>query len=394
MLNRPKFSFYLYSTGKPIPKDSNIWSKPLSAGRNKSLKSRKDQKVRRVSHRDYFRATRSFLENNDFKIIGQAMTACLKREVAPDELKEIRICLAKHGEFYHPAQIEIILKEEILPFGLNVAVTPSGISCLETEYPLLRRLNNDFSFSFIPTVYGRGDVVIENKAEKISMFLGEWFEGFDEFHISRDPDDKTNKIRVWDSETGGFFLTPDQVKTVYTQAAMILTCYFNIHTFEQIFSWHHAAGDFVLRRQEDTIDVRLITVRKYLPLFYNQVSDESMLLNALLLFFLNLSVRMRLDRVDGVGEIVWSDDAAVAGTVKGFFIGLSRIMQSRSHRGTLSVDFKKHLMNFTAKDLLYLLRGIVDNYHLHSPDVPVVKKHLKKHAEVLHRAIFSPHINV
>ena len=103
------------------------------------------------------------------------------------------------------------------------------------------------------------------------MFLGEWFEGYNEFHISLDPADEKHKIIVWDHEHGNYFLSTDQTKALYRQAAKILTCYYNVETFEQISSWHHAAGDFVLKCQNDEIDLKLITVRQYRPMFGNDI---------------------------------------------------------------------------------------------------------------------------
>ena len=59
----------------------------------------------------------------------------------------------------------------------------------------------------------------------------------------------------------------------------------------------------------------------------NEVDDQNRdiqaLLDALLVFFLNLTIRMRLDRQDGIGEIVWADDIAIKGTLQGFLEGLA-----------------------------------------------------------------------
>ena len=53
---------------------------------------------------------------------------------------------------------------------------------------------------------------------------------------------------------------------VYRQAAFILTLYYDVETFEQIFPWHHAAGDFVVKADEGAVDVRLVTARQYAPM--------------------------------------------------------------------------------------------------------------------------------
>ena len=94
----------------------------------------------------------------------------------------------------------------------------------------------------------------------MAMFLGEWFSGFNEFHLSRDPATGQGRILVWDYGAGDFFLSPEQAAGVYKEAAKILTAYYNLETFEQIFSWHHAAGDFVLKLEKGRMKVRLITV--------------------------------------------------------------------------------------------------------------------------------------
>ncbi len=216
-----------------------------------------------------------------------------------------------------------------IPFVLNVAVTDVGKQCAQREYRLLKTLDTQYPDSFIPKVYAQGNVFTKMDQVETRMFLGEWFEGFNEFHMSLDPDDKKYKIIVWDHEHGNFFLTPHQTMELYRQAAKILTYYYNVETFEQIFSWHHAAGDFVLKCQKDDIELKLVTVRQYRSMYENTIVSESiepdseLILEALLVFFLNMAIKMRIDRLDGVGDIVWSDDVALKGILKGFFEALA-----------------------------------------------------------------------
>ncbi len=225
------------------------------------------------------------------------------------------------------------------------------------------------------------------------MFLGEWFEGFNEFHISVDPADEQHKIVVWDHEHGSYFLSAGQTEDLYRRAAKILTGYYNVETSEQISSWHHAAGDFVLKCQNREIDVKLITVRRYAPMFEKDPEighddpDVEQILESLLVFFLNLSVKMRIDRLDGVGEIVWSDDIAVKGVLKGFFEGLVSKPPIRSFPGSLADGFRQHLLACTYEDLLDLNSAMVQAYHSMAPEVPVIRQNLKQHVEDLYRAI-------
>ncbi len=385
MLNAPQFKYFLSHKKNPVQKNSQTWTALLPMSR----KQRPYDVGICLSHGDYFTAVRNFLEQNRSEIMTRAVSQHMHREVKSEEIEEINIFLEKHGEFYHPARIETVLHGTAIPFVLNVAISDSGKRCIQREYGLLKQLNEDFPFSFLPKVYGQGRVSIAG--DEIGMFIGEWFKGYNEFHISLDPSDEKHKIVVWDYEHGNYFLTTDQSTNLYRQAARILTCYYNVKTFEQILSWHHGAGDFILKCQNNRIDLKLITVRQYSPLFendrINKDPDAELILEALLVFFLNLTIKMRLDRLDGVGEIVWSDDIAVVGTLKGFFEGLALKPPIVSIPGPLIDCFRNHLLSCSQSDLFGLSQAMVDAYNPQSPEIPVIKKNLKRHVKILFNAI-------
>ena len=387
MPNAPRFKYFLSNKRNPVQKDSRIWTASLPMNRQQYP----DDSGLAVSHGDYFTAARYFLEQDRSKIITRAVSQQIHREVTSQEIEEIRIFLEKHGEFYHPARIETILHETAIAFVLNVAISDPGKNCIQREYRLLKQLNENFPFSFLPKVFGQGCVSVTG--DEIRMFLGEWFQGYNEFHVSFDPADKKHKILVWDHEHGNYFLTDDQAANLYRHAASILTRYYNVKTFEHIFSWHHAAGDFVLKCQNNRIDLKLITVRQYRPLFENniesedEIPDAERILEALLVFFLNLAIRMRLDRLDGVGKIVWSDDIAIKATLKGFFEGLTSKPQLSTFAKPLIYCFRHHLLSCTRAELLDLNRSIVQTYHSQAPEVSVIRQHLTQHVEDLYHAI-------
>jgi len=384
MLNAPQFKYFL-SHKNPVQKNSPIWNTLLPMSR----KQQPNDSGICVSHGDYFTVVRNFLEQDRFEIITRAVSQQIHREVTSQEIEEINIFLEKHGEFYHPARIETMLHGTAIHFVLNVAISDAGKRCIQREYGLLKQLNEDFLFSFLPKVYGQDCVSIAGNEFK--MFLGEWFKGYNEFHISLDPADEKYKIVVWDHEHGNYFLTDDQVINLYQQVARILTSYYNVNTFEQILSWHHGAGDFVLKCQNNRIDLKLITVRQYRPLFENDSGNENpdaeLILEALLVFFLNLAIRIRLDRLDGVGEIVWSDDTWVDGILKGFFESLALKPTIVSIPGPLIDCFRNHLLSCSQSDLFGLSQAMVDAYNPQSPEIPVIKKNLKRHVKILFNAI-------
>jgi len=388
MKTSPQVKHFLYSADQAVDNKSAIWAAPIPLSRKPSDK----QADISISHGDYFCAARDFLEKDSFRQLLSALSQQLRQEVPLRKIKEIRIYLEKHGELYHPARIETLLPESIVSFVLNVAVSGAGKDCVQRECRLLQKLNKDFSFSFLPKVFGRGRVFIKAANLELRMFLGEWLEGYNEFHISRDPSDNKLKIVVWDQKVGNYFLTSGQTMELYRQAAMVLTAYYNVETFEHIFSWHHAAGDFVVKCQNDKVDVKLVTVRQYGPMFASNNGSDSpsqdpvIVLEALLVFLLNLALRMRLDRLDGTGEIVWADKVAAQQSLKGFLDALALKLPGSLMAEPLVDCFQQHLSSYTRSELLALNRALVAKYHPRSPDLAVIKQHLAQHADDLYAA--------
>ena len=389
----PQFTYFLSNLKNPVQEDDRIWSARIPLNRRPSAGVPQSETDVFIRHGDYFTAVRNFLEKDGFEIITHAVAQHARRNITSEAIEKIRIILEKHGEFYHPARIETILAEMTLTFVLNVAVSDIGKRYANREFRLLKKLNAQFPFSFLPRVYGQGRIFFSSEKLEIRMFLGEWFKGFDEFHISLDPADEQHKIIVWNHEHGNYYLSTDQTEDLYRQAARILTGYYNVETSEQISSWHHAAGDFVLKSQNREIDVKLITVRQYAPMFENDPEighkdpDAERILESLLVFFLNLAIKMRIDRLDGVGEMVWSGDIAVKGVLKGFFEGLVSKPPIRSLPGSLAKGFRRHLSACTHADLLDLNAAMVQTYHPMAPEVPVIRQHLEQHVDDLCRAI-------
>jgi hypothetical protein len=345
-----------------------------------------------LSHAAYFQAAQAFLEADSFEVITRAVSRQLNRDVKAADIDEIRICLEKHGEFYHPARIETVVFQKKLCFVLNVAISETGRRFIEKEFQLLNRLNTAQPLHYLPQAYGFGRTSGSN-GQEFAMFLGQWFDGYHEFHISIDPVDKKPKIMVWDDARGRFFLPVEQTKTLYAQVSMILTAYYNLESFEQIFSWHHAAGDFIVKTQNEKLELRLVTVRQYASIFENQQNttsapgDPQRILQALLIFFLSLSIHTRLDRLDGIGDMVWSDRVAVEATLIGFLEALSMKPDVASLPDSPLACFIAYLASCTEGDLIDLTEAIVNRFNPQMPELPVVKKNFGEHVETLYAAI-------
>ncbi len=381
MNNTPTFKFFLSSEQNPVVEDSEIWHDFLPVNR-KHLKTDSENSVR---YGDYFSALCSFLRKNKFHTLLTAAAKQIKN-VTLDNIDGIRIYLEKHGELYHPARVKISVDNHTIQLVVNVAISETGKAYIKREAKTLQKLNTEFPYSFIPKIYGQDEISLKDNT-KIHMFLGQWFEDYNEIHLSGPLD--SEKLVVWDPAQGNYFLSKDQTEEFYKQATSILTCYYNTETFAQIHSWHHAAGDFILNLQDGKMDVKLITVRKYsfqIKDECNDVKDQDpqSILEALLVFFLNLSIKMRLDRIDGVGDITWSQDIAVSGIIKGFFNALSLKPPLKSISAPLDESFQYYLSSYYDESDLYdLSMNIVNAYPPQSPDIPVIKKNLKKHIHEL-----------
>lgn len=376
--NSPRFKFYLSQPTDAVHKDSPLWDSPLPIHRKRKMNVHQP-----VTYGDYFSAVHSFMEQVGVEMIGRVVS---QNKIRRAKISEMRIFLDKHGQFYHPARIEADICGDTVLFVLNVAVSADGKNSLEKEFELLKRLRRKLTDSYIPIVCGRGDVLTP-RGRRISMFLGEWFDHFYEFHLSYHPTEKQHRIRVWTPENGKLWLTKSQTKELYRQAALILSYYYDVETFEQILSWHHAAGDFIVNIQNNSMKMKLVTVRKYASMVDPLDRDMKSIFEALLVYLLNLSIRIRLDRLDGVGEIVWSDDIAVEGALKGFFDGLSQKPPFSFLPAPLDECFRYYLLSIKKSGLVEYAEAVVGAYNSASPEASVIQKNLSEHVAVLHQTI-------
>jgi hypothetical protein len=332
--------------------------------------------------RDYFEAIRAFLVKDRLRVLKNAAMEGFGRRIEAGDIGEIGVSLEKHGAFYHPARVDVFLRGRPFPFALNVAVSRAGLETISREYLLLKALHRDFLHPFLPRVFSIGEVATAGGTMR--MFLAEWLEGFHEFHLTAGEE---GKIVVWETETRHTLLSPGETAELYRLVARILTCYYDPRTFRQIYPWHHAAGDFVLRRGERGLEVRLITARQYAPLIEAEESTAETMLHAIFLFFLNLSIRTRLDRADGTGAIQWAPEPALPPTLEGFIDALSS-KGPDLFSGEDAVDlFRRYAGGFSEKELNDLSRELVDACDPRAPEISTIRENLPSHAALLHRIL-------
>jgi hypothetical protein len=274
-----------------------------------------------LTYGPYLDAVAGFLCQDHGQPLRVALSRHLERPVSLQAIQSLEIISQKHGAFYHVAQARAKVSEKDYSFAVNSAIRPAQQTFLESEFALLRELHTRFPLGFLPRAYvlGTPPCAADGRAgPTLKSFIAEWFEGFHEFHLSRRAaENNIPSIRVWDDCPEETFLNAEETRCLYHEAAAILTAYLTPDSFSQIYPWHHAAGDFVLKRRKTGVKVRLITVRGY-PTLVPLASDPLDRWIPLVHFFLNLSLRMRLDRLDGTGELVWASPDCLWGVVSGF----------------------------------------------------------------------------
>jgi hypothetical protein len=362
-MSKPFIRYLVSSPHGDIPADESKWDLPLEGDELKT------------PYRIYFHTIRDFLFRDDFEPLLSFISQHHGTEIRLNEIFEIVIRTETHGLLYHPASIEFKLKGNILKLGLNVAVTDVGRNCLKAEWDVLQKLHAKYDYPYLPKVYMFRDF------RDMSFLLEDWFEGYHEFHISKDQDSAC-QLRLWDFCHGYKYLSSEQSFEIYRQASKILTLYYDLDDFSEIFPWHHAAGDFVVKVMEETIDVRLTTARRYEP--FIGFADHNTLnpLLSLCYYLMNLTIRMRLDKLDGLGEVIWMNDICVEATVTGFFEALTLKRDLVNSIGDAE-EFLALLQSFSVNDLKTLVNPLLEQYR-GTGDFSAVTSNSDKHIETLY----------
>ncbi|HHP7233423.1 MAG TPA: hypothetical protein ACFCUC_02240 [Desulfobacterales bacterium] len=327
----------------------------------------------------YFESVRDVLLEGDGWVLAAAVGRQMGTAVQPADLQALDICLEKHGAHYHPARLQVRCRDTDVALMMSVAPSETGKQLLRQDFENLQRLGAADRWGFLPRVYY---FFRSTETHTPAMMLGQWLDGFDEFHLSRKADDGGCALVVWAPE-GPRQPTSEQSDAVYRGAASLLTAFYNPLTFEQIGQWHHAAGDFVVAVDANPPAVRLTTVRSYAPLLEGVPVTTQTVLHGLLLFLVNLTVRMRFDRLDGTGAAVLADSQTVFPVVEGFFEGLRLREIAGSGLEGLAAGFGLYLARLSESDLSTLVTAVGDRIAAGTPGRELVAGRSGEHAAAL-----------
>ena len=178
-------------------------------------------------------------------------------------------------------------------------------------------------------------------------------------------------------EKGNRTASREEGHSIFREASRILTLYYDTKTYRQIYPWHHAAGDFVVKRAGGAAEVKLTTARNYMPLISFPKKADTNRVTALVAFLLNMTVQMRLDRIGGVGEPVWAQEEFVTPSLEGFFGALQTMKaEGRCDLGE-GPDLLTLLKKFSKEELHTLYAPLMESYREEKPeDFKVVERNL------------------
>jgi len=341
-----------------------------------------------LSYGPYLGAISQFLSKDSFQTLRTVLSRHLHRTVSLHEIKRVELISEKHGALYHVIRLNVHLAEKLSSFAVNVAVQPEQHAFLENEYDLLGKLTRNFDRTFLPIPYLKGKIDYhdeQNGRMPLKLFVAEWFEDYHEFHLSSHNAAPIPAISVWDSGSTCSRLGRVQSLSLYSRAAAILTYYLDGSSFQQIYPWHHAAGDFVVKRSGADIDLRLITVRDYRCLLSPGQSYKDLWI-AIVHFFLNLSLRMRLDRFDGTGELAWAAPDCLRGILTGFLHSWAEKAPGYPHLPSSS-EVLEVLRSFNAQEWLPLARLVVEDGLVEADEIEFLEPRLKDHVAAITEAV-------
>ncbi|HOP47579.1 MAG TPA: hypothetical protein PK874_07950 [Desulfobacteraceae bacterium] len=340
---------------------------------------------------DYFAAIKNFILQKSGASIIRILGRLWRRDLEISDIERIIIRYEKYGTLYQIGSVEIFGGGDNIKLGTSMALTSEAKAQMALEYETIEKLNQVLNqdINYIPDMYLKGVIGVErggiNDTVVISLF--EWFEDYHEWHVKKD-DDGGERIVIWDLQSGYRFATDKQAYGVIKHASKILTLYYNVQTYEQIFPWHNGAGDFVAKFEENKADVRLITVRGYGPLVLSDEREFIDPLKALVLFFLSITFKMRIDKDEGMGKPVWADSITPLPVVEGLLEGL-RVQESKGMCPPYSRDMVRHVLKgMELNEINTMLNSQLNSYRYIDPvDSEVIAEHLEQHANEVFQAL-------
>jgi hypothetical protein len=331
---------------------------------------------------DYFDAVRGFILLDNGRHLVHLLTHLWDKKLAVADIEKITIRYEKYGTLYQIVSAEVFSQGRQEKYSVSTAISGEAKEILNKEFDLIQHLYYQKGLPYLPRTYYRQmiNLLREEMSETILMTMSQWFENYHEWHFSRD-DNNAEHIMIWDMEGGYRFASDYETHEIIRQASRILTLYYSLDTYCRIHPWHHGAGDFVVKTGDGIVDVKLVTVRGYEPIELASGEERADPLKVLMLFLFDMTIKMRLDKLEGVGEPYWAEASVLKAVLEGFLDAL-RAMELKGDCPGLKIDVFTDILKLVNEDeMRTLFSSCIDQYRTHDPsDYTVIQKHIHDHA--------------
>jgi hypothetical protein len=342
---------------------------------------------------DFLEGVRSFVWSDRGERMAGLLQASGHPPLRPDDIDRLCLTFEKYGTLYHILRLEAHIHGRTFRYAVSVAHSAGAQTILEREFNLVAELHQKFRLPYIPKIHRHAEVAIrgsDHRTESFAITLADWFTHYHEWHFDGDPNQAAGAV-IWDMEQGFRALSHDEIGVIISLAAKILTLYFDCPTTRRIHPWHHGAGDFIVCLSGSAIDVRLISVRGYEPLSTSPelpLKTPAALMEGLMAFVLDLSLKMRLDKREGVGETIWAADFIIPFILDGFAKGIKEKEGKGELAGLSSDQVIQDFKRRSQREIRGILAQRISAYHRTDPrDHPVLIRHLTAHCDQVYRLI-------
>ena len=332
--------------------------------------------------RDYFESIKELLLGDNAKILIRVIAERFGKNLTPARIVSVELRCEKVGTLYHVASLTVRSEGDPLKLCVATAISDEAIHSLDKEVYHLRFLADTYHLAYLPRIFCKREVVRHTpKGDAIlSHSIQDWFDNHHEWHLSLD-NSEGQRITLWDMGKGYRTFSLEEGAEIHRQAAKILTSYYEFPTGRQVYPWSHAAGDFVVKVDDGSFSVKLVAVRGYepLPLFKGEAAFDPLL--HIIYFFLDLSLRMRLDRMDGTGPVLWAESSVLYPIARGFLEALSsKEVRDRYPAGARD-RIRQLLKSYTEDEIRTFLLSLSALFS--GEEKAAVEKHLEAHTHDL-----------
>ncbi len=330
-----------------------------------------------ATYGQYLGMVSCLLSQNSFALLKDLLARQHKPTPEVKTVSRIELISEKHGALYNVSRLRVHFANDVRSFAVNSAFSEEQQAFLQVEAKLLSDLHASFGLPYLPAPF------ISASAPGLTVLIAEWFENHHEFHLSLNPSG-IPAINIWKRGGKPQFLDATKSLELYAQASRILTLYLDHRSFSQIYPWHHAAGDFIIDESQSPPSLRLITVRGYRPLLAKESDCADKMLGSLH-FFVNLTIRMRIDRLDGTGELAWAVPQCLPGVIRGFVEGLGT--RRGNEKLPKAVEIFSLFLDFSPDERLAFAEVVAADGRVEATEANFLSARLPTHVDELSSAL-------